>query len=433
MSYHSGVQLAPEPTAGSALRWKGTLVLSGMALLAIVLFFSYVRRPGDFIGYAAAGNAVLTGADIYNDTPPGLNNWPPFFSLLCVPLALMDRVSPYFARGFWIILNYGVLLLILDMVSRLVYGRRLTLSGANATVSLASSAILIPLVLTLPFLLYHFLYHQVNLIIFALTLRGLMLQENGRGFLGGLSLGLAAAMKVMPVLFVPYLAYRGRWKPALYAFAATVAFSVSPILILGPNRFWLDFNTWLTICRQNPWGTGSANQSVYAMWDRFLGHGIVPFVSPGTFFLPMSGDPCVRIAWMLSIAFTAVVVLFAFRGHPPLGSVSSRLEWSVVFLISAIFGPVGWKHYLVVLILANALLYALYRSEELEAGTRRALGAVLLIYFLLSLATSHDLVGRSLAQRFETGAVITYAALILLAGLLWIRYQLSTREIPTAL
>jgi alpha-1,2-mannosyltransferase len=432
MSYRSGVQLAPEPTAESALPWKRRLVLSGMLLLAIVLFFSYVRRPGDFIGYAVAGNAVLAGADIYNDTPPDLNNWPPFFSLLCVPLALMDRVSPYLARGFWIILNYGVLLLILDMVSRLVYGRRLTLSGANATVSLASSAILVPIMLTLPFLLYHFMYQQVNLIIFALTLGGLMLQEKGRGFLGGLGLGLAAAMKVMPVLFVPYLAYRGRWKPALYALAATVAFSVSPIVVFGPHRFLLDFKTWLTICRQNPWGTGSANQSIYAMWDRFLGHGIVPFISPGTFFLPMSSDPRVRIAWMLSIACTGVVVLLAFRGRPPLGSLSSRLEWSVVFLISAIFGPVGWKHYLVVLILANALLYALYRSEELEAGTRRVLGAVLLIYFLLSLATSHDVVGRSLVQRFETGAIITYAALILLAGLLWIRFQLPIREVPVA-
>ena len=83
---------------------------------------------------------------------------------------------------------------------------------------------------------------------------------------------------------------------------------------------------------------------------------------------------------------------------------NSRLEWSVVFLISAIFGPVGWRHYLVVLILANALLYALCHSEEVDAGTRRVLGGVLLIYFLLSLATSHDLVGRSLAQRLETGA-----------------------------
>src|SRR5271169_2013041 len=133
-----------EPTSESPPLWKRRLVLSLLLVLAIALFFSYARRPGDFIGYSVTGNAVLSGVDIYKDTPPDLNNWPPFFSLLCVPLALMDHLSPHLARGIWIVLNYAVLLAILDMVSRLVYGRRLTLSGANATVSLASSAILVP-------------------------------------------------------------------------------------------------------------------------------------------------------------------------------------------------------------------------------------------------------------------------------------------------
>jgi hypothetical protein len=421
------MQISPPPDAPPL--WKRRVIFTAMLLLAIALFFSYARRPGDFIGYVAAGNAVLSGNDIYDDTPPGLNNWPPFFSLLCVPLALMDRATPYLARGFWIILNYGVLLLILDMVSRLVYGRKLTFSGANSTVSLASSAILIPLALTLPYLLYQFLYHQVNLILFVLALGGLVLQEKGWGSLGGLALGLAAAMKVMPVLFVPYLAYRRRWKPALSALAATVVFSLTPILVLGWNHFWRDFKAWLAICRRNPWGTGSANQSVYAMWDRFLGHGLVPFVSLGKFFLPMSGDRRVRIAWMLSIAFTGLVVLLAFRGQPRLGSMSSHTEWSVVFLIAALFGPVGWKHYLVVLLLPNALLYAVWCSKLVDARVRKVVGVVLLVAVLLSLSTSHDIVGKSLAQRFETGAVITDAALILLAGLLWFRRQLSVEAI----
>ena len=417
-------------TSGPQSKWKHSLVLVGTCLIAIGIFFAYVRRPGDFKGYVPAGNAVLTGADIYSDTPPGLNNWPPFFSLLCVPLALLDKVSPSLARGLWIILNYGVLAVILRWVTRLVYGRRLTLHEGNEGISLTAPGIFVPLLLTFPYLLHHFLYHQVNLVIFLIVLGGLILQENGKQPLGGIAIGLAAAMKVMPILFLPYLAYRRRWRAALYGVAATAFFSLSPILVLGWNRFLYDFKTWLAICRQNPWGTGSANQSIYALWDRFLGHGLVPFVSPGAFFLPMSGDPRVKLAWILSIVVAGLLILLAFRGQPRLGSIGSRVEWSVVFLVSALFGPVAWKHYLIVLLLPNTLLYAVWHSERFDARTRRVAGAVLLVCFLLSVSTSHDIVGRALAQRLDTAAVVTYGALVLLAGLLWFRRELSVEEMP---
>ena len=415
---------------GFGQNWKNRIRLAAIFLLAAVIFVAYVKRRGDLKGYVAAGAAVLSGADIYADTEPGLNNWPPFFSLVCVPLALMDKVSPRLTAGLWMIVDYILLWFVLSLVTRLVYGRNLAFRAQGSGIPLASAGVLVPLLLTFPYILYHMLYHQVNLLIFLLALGGLVLQANERPLSGGIALGAAAAMKVMPIAFIPYLAYRRRWRAAFYAVAAAAAFSLSPILVFGWRRFWHYAGSWLQICAHNNWGAGNANQSLYAMWDRILGHGLVPFIMQGPYDLPMSHEPRVTLAWGLTLAVTALVVLFAFRGLSPAGSTCALVEWSVIFLISAVFGPVGWKHYLIVLILPNAMLYAAWRSRDIDSRTRRIAGAILLVCFLLGVSASRDLVGKSLADRLQSGSVVTDAALIMFAGLLWFRRRLYVRKFP---
>src|SRR5690348_6248938 len=90
---------------------------------AIVLIVS-ARRPGsDFEVYVASGEAVLQGKDIYRAPLPHVNTGPPLFSVFCVVPALLQRVSPTFARGAWTVVNYAALLALLVMVSRLLHGR----------------------------------------------------------------------------------------------------------------------------------------------------------------------------------------------------------------------------------------------------------------------------------------------------------------------
>ncbi len=92
-----------------------------------------------------------------------------------------------------------------------------------------------------------------------------------------------------------------------------------------------------------------------------------------------------------------------------------------MFVASTILSPLTRKPYLVVLLLPYALLYAAWRSTELDAHTRRVLRNVMFISFVLSLPTMHDVIGKSLAVRLEMGSVVTYGSLIMLGGLLWYR------------
>ena len=400
--------------------WQRRIVLSALVLAFAASFFVYARRSVDFAGYAAVGQAFLDGRDIYLDTPVGTNTWPPFFSLAAVPLGLLDRASPYFARIVWIALCWASIIWALDLIARLIYGKRLKFRLKENSLAITSPELLVPFALTLPFIINNFELLQINMILFSLALWGLYLQANGREAAGGIAIAAAAAMKVMAIAFLPYLLYRKRWRAAFWVAAATLVFFFSPALFLGWRKFWSGAALWPVALRAS-WGAGNAHQSVYSMWDRILGYRYLPFMAPGTFMLPLSGARSAKLAWEITCAILAAVGAIAFRRTPLPNSRWAQVEWAAVFVAATILSPLTRKPYLVVLLFPYALLYAAWHSTDLAWRDRRILRNAIFVSFALSLPTLHDLIGKSLAVRLEMGSVVTYGSLILLGSLLWYR------------
>jgi len=417
------------------------LALAAVALFAVIGFFSYSQRTGDFAGYLLVGDLVLEGGHIYADAPAGVNTWPPLFSLLCAPLALIARFSPGLARGIWVALNYAAVLLLLDVLARLVYGRKLSLradpSGRDSAgaggetggdgISLADAAIFVPLLLSSRWLLANLEHLQVNILIFCLALGGLYLISTNREGLGGLTLGLGAALKVMPIVFVPYLAYRRRWRAAILVTLATAAYSLMPMSIYGWSRFWAYVVAWRAEVAAG-WGVSAMNHSVFAMLDRLIGHGILPFTSGDIDGLPESGSPWVTIAMLVVLAAVAAHAWWASRGPVQQGSWASINEWSIVFIVAVVFGPVARLYYFVILLLPNVLLYAVWRSPGAGSGTRRLAAVTLFVPFFLGTLASPELIGDRLSAVLEMSSVLTLAMLVALAGLLWLRPQMPTER-----
>ncbi len=410
---HAVGRVANWLTAPQGQRW----ILRLLLVYAGVGFCVWIQRPGDFAGYVVAGQFVLSGRHIYLEVPSGVNTWPPFFSVLCVPLALLARPSPYLARGMWLLLNFGCLLLVLRLIARLVYGRTMSLRAGGAGLSLAAPELLVPLLLSDRYVSGNFDHLQINLILFTLVLGGLALQARQRHVLGGLALGCAVATKVMAVLFIPYLAYRRRWRAAACTTAAAAVFSLSPILVFGWQRFWDYVTAWCAVLATG-WGVGEMNQSVFAMWDRLIGHGMAPLGVAAITYVPASGSLLVEAAHIGSLLVIAGLALWSFRAEPR-DRWSELAEWSVVFIVAALFGPVCWKAYLAVLLLPNTVLFAAVRSARVQPHARRVIGTVLLVSFLMGGLTSPGLIGKELAGRLEMASVPTVSWLILLGGLLW--------------
>jgi alpha-1,2-mannosyltransferase len=411
------------PTAWFAGPGGRRLLLSGLLLFLLVGSLFWIRRPGDFAGYLIVGDLVLQGRDIYREAPPRVNTWPPFFSLLCVPLALVARLSPYLARGLWLLLDVGLLLVVLRLLARLVYGRPLSLRAAGPGLSLAGPELLVPLLLTGRYIVANFEHLQINIVLFALTLGGLYLVVTGRPVAGGVLVGLAAAIKVMPAAAVLYLVYRRRWRAAAAAVGATALLSLSPIVVFGWSRFRDYLGAWRAAVAAG-WGAGRMNQSVLAMWDRFLGHHLLPFAAPGADELPESGAPLALAAAGLSLVVVGFLAWRAFRERPRPGGWVMLAEWSVVLIVAALFGPVSWKAYLIVLLLPNTLLFAVWRSPAMDRRTRRIAGVVLFASFAIGGLTAHGIVGRAIAERLEMTSTVTVGTLVLLGGLLWLTPRL---------
>jgi len=411
--------------------WQRRVLLAALIVAFVASFLVYPRRSVDFAGYAAAGQAFFDGRDIYLDTPVGSNTWPPFFSLAAVPLGLLDRLSPYLARTVWIALTWASIFFALDLIARLIYGKRLRFRPDESSLTIISPELLVPFALTLPYIINNFEQLQINLILFALTLWGLYLQSQGREAAGGIAIALAAALKVMAIAFLPYLLYRKRWRAAFWLAAASVFFFLSPALFLGWAKFWKDVALWPPALRAS-WASGNIAQSVYAMWDRILGYGYIPFAAPKEIVLSISGAPSAKLAWGVTCVIAGVLGLIACRGTPRPESRWAQVEWAAVFVAATVLSPLAHKHYFVVLLLPYALLYAAWHSADLDPRIHRVLRNVAFLSFALSVPTMRDFIGKPLAMRLEMGSIVTYGALIMLGGLLWYRSRAPREELQSA-
>lgn len=396
-----------------------------LLFIAAIFSFVFIRRGGDLAWYLTMGRRVLDGEWVYFD--PMITKWPPFFSLLCALLAILASPTVYLARALWLLLSYVSLFVVLRLIAKFIYEKNLSLRLNTDGLTLASPEILIPLLLTFRYLLSNLEHLQINLILFAMVLGGLALQKNKQEFAAGMLIGAASAIKIMSIAFVPYFMYRRQWRIAAFTILWTVVFSLSPILVFGWDKFW-EYVKAFKAALDLGWWVGSMNHSVFAMWDRLLGYGIVPFADRVTHGFPVSGNPVARIASIVSLAIVAAISAWAFQKQPRYkfgGTVPwvELAEWSIVFIVAAIFGPVSWNAFLVVLLLPNVLLFAIWRSP-IDKKTRQIAFTVMIISFALSLISTPGIVGHTITVILHMSSIITIAVLIMLWGLFVVRIRL---------
>lgn len=400
-----------------------------VALLAAALLASAIRNikeDGDFRGYMEVGELVLRGGDIYADSRPDVNTWPPLFAVVCVPFALLARVSVYLARAVWLALNVACIVALFRLAVDLVYRQPLVLVARPGTMALVSGAVLGPLVLGMRFFLGNLDRLQINMVILAACLLGARWIVRGRAAAGGAIIGFAAAVKVLPIFFLPYFAWR-RWWSALGAAVATGALaSLAPILVFGPARFFAYARHWI-ILSAGSWPVRKGNQSMYAMVDRLYTHGAIIW-SPAHKRLTASNDPVVAlIVYGLLAVVVALFVVAARRGDRRPASAETTIEIAIVLCVTVLFAPLAWKHYFIFLLLGQ---FALWRAAfgdgyDLAADVRRRIAWMLALSYALTTLTVRGVVGKSLSQTFETMSVVTLGALVVLAALLHLRARVG--------
>jgi len=257
------------PASRERLAWVGAVV----AALPLVVYGLTMRAPErllDLAVYRAGGLAVLHGRDLHGfSTSNGLPfTYPPVAGLLAVPLALLP-------------VALGGLLWLLGCLAALAWSAcRL----AEPLVWWAGPVLLVGVSWTEP-VRDVFRFGQVGTLLLALCVADLIgPARRGRGAL----VGLAAAVKLTPAVFLPLLWLGGRRREAITAAATAVGLSLAAAVVLPTDSL----RAW----RSGLWGVsrvraagGSANPGDQAL------HGM----------LLRAGLP----AWLLAALLAAVVPL----------------------------------------------------------------------------------------------------------------------------
>ena len=190
---------------------------------------------------------------------------------------------------------------------------------------------------------------QINLVLMALLLWDLRERDNRRW--QGIATGLAAGVKLVPLIFIPYLLLTGRLRQAAVAcasFAGTVLLGF--VLLPADSRDWWLSGLFIQDGRTGFVGWGG-NQSLRGIATRLAGSidaGTVPW---------LAGAAVVTVGGLLCAA-----VLYR-AGHPMLGLLT-------VALVGLLDSPISWDHHWV-WVVPGMMAAAHYAVRAWRAGRRR--------------------------------------------------------------
>lgn len=333
---------------------RAVLVAALACLVSFTAFWAAQRAAHvsmiDLTVYRAEGWTVRKGGDLYamRVTHAQLpNTYPPFAALLFTPLTLLGAGACRIAAT---LLNLGLLVALGHLSLRLA-GLPRRLPPAAAALGVAAAAVWCePVWTTLR-------YGQINLLLAVLVLWDLTRRGNRAA---GIGIGIAAGIKLTPLLFVVFLAVGGaavawrrreRWNPwlrqaavACVTFAGTVGVSAL-VLPHDSGRFW----TGVVFSADRAGNAeDTANQSLRGVFARALHTG-----DPGGW-------------WLVTAVLAACAGLAVATAHLRAG----EHAWAVLCcaVTGLLVSPVSWSHHWV-----WAVPLAVFLAGRAPRGRRPAL------------------------------------------------------------
>lgn len=215
-------------------RNKWLYYFGGLIILIIILFEA--RGKGDFNIFISASRDLLLHKNIYQIQ---YNEWYHYYYdiLFVLILSPFTYLPLYIVKLIWLILNvffvYRIWKILIDWLP-------ISLLSKNSKILF----ILLSFVFILRFLRDNFHLAQVTIFILYLTLEGLFFINNKRIITGSILLALGINIKLLPIVFIPYLIYRKEWKSILYTIGFIILFLFLPTVFIG-----YDYNKLLLVER----------------------------------------------------------------------------------------------------------------------------------------------------------------------------------------
>jgi hypothetical protein len=372
--------------------------------------------------YVLAGRLLLAGKDIYGEDSSYL--YPPFAALLATPFSI---VPPLVSRALWFALNALAMVVMVRVAWSLAGGS--PVQGIRDWEKREWIAVGLGLACGMGHILNAFAHAQTDVVVGALMLVGCAYLLSPRSWAGGALIGIAAAFKATPLLWLPYLLLRRRFLAGLLVGVVAIGVNLIPDLVFpSPTS-----GTWLGRWAERfvlpsqqlttPLGTWGSdlifNQSLGGTTQRIINTTLASQDGKLEVVVrPRVGTLAIKLTYYLLLALLLVVSVAVIlrastgppdRSHAPVQPIV--FEFGMVVTLMLLMSPMSSKAHFGTLILPGFCLarYALAHRD-------RVVGFLVVSAAILGILANKDLVGAAAYTALLWMGAVTIETLLLWLG-----------------
>ena len=329
--------------------WTVAIVSAG-SLTAYMAWFAHVQQM-DFQVYRMGGQHLLS-RELYSSEITVLGRhlvftYPPIAALLFWPFS---HLSVHVGQAVWDAIDLAALVALIAFSC--AAAQRRTVARSDWQIGLIALA---PVGLILYPVLEDLVLGQINIILVLMIVIDLTIGMSWRGktLPAGLLVGLAAAIKLTPLIFIPYLIATRQGRSARNA-ALTFLVATGAMFAVTPGSSWLYFTKDAFDIQRVGNISEAGNQSLHAAYAR-------AHLSLASGFLDLVA--------VVVLCFGLLVAVVAYRRS------SAMLGMLVCAATGLMISPISWTHHYVWLV--PALIWLLLGSDRPALGGRWALAGAL--------------------------------------------------------
>lgn len=408
-------------------KWLMAVFLIIYCVAGVTVARKAMEDRSAFLRWAENSQTLQNGQSVYGDEGGRYPNLP----MMLLILMPFHALGPMAGALAWMTVKFLIILFIFQAMVRV---------AENKGPPFPAWALLLILLLSVRVFVSDLTHGNVNLLIGGLVVAAMIGNFYRREFLAGLSIGLAAILKVTPALFILYYFYKRNWKSAAGAIVGLLVFGwLAPGMVLGftfNNQLILEWyhqmvHPFIAGLPVDYLQTQHMNQSLTGLLYRFFTDcmAVEPDLKQGyaevrvNFF---SLDPH-TVSFMIKLASLAVLGLLAWFCRTPkrqnrnLGHLG---EFAMVFLAMLFLSERSWKHHFILLILSHGfLMYYLLFMNAGDASKR----AVLIL--LATAVAMHSFTGNLFFGRHGSDILEAYGVHFWGAVALFIACGLALRDL----
>lgn len=311
------------------------IALTLLALILLVFFMQVCRKANrvggyDFTSFVLSSQALLHGNNPYKTESPFAYIYPMFFCFLLIPVAIL----PYWlANLLWFCLNIAFLFFSIKIILEMIQEYVSFNFGGFPIVPLTAFFLLL-----LNIIQNNLLNGQVNLLVLFLCVLFVKYLFKEKELLASVFLSAAISIKIVPAVFLVFLAVRRKYTSLVLTIAFTFVFCLFiPYVFLG--------NGFLQIFREyfNGFIIGSLVNTKYATDMFFNIKDFIFYLSPG-----FKSSIIIRIIPLIAV-FVPLIILEIFNIRKG-NKYTDVLIFNIYLLSILLYSPLSETHHLTLLI-----------------------------------------------------------------------------------